>query len=84
MYLYVGDMASYITWQNFVLCLPLFRVVHSGMPNTKHHLAGYKIEGAATTKKRNKFGRNFKLNKAWRNSRIIKALFILYDAALNL
>lgn len=49
--MYAGDMASYITWQNFVLCLPLLRVVHIGRLNTKHHLAGYIIEGVANTKK---------------------------------
>jgi hypothetical protein len=84
--MYSGDMTSYMTWQNFVLCLPLLRVVHNGRPNAKHHLAGYIIEGAATTerKERNKFGRNFKLNKAWQNSHILKALFRKYDTALNL
>ena len=51
--MYVGDMASYITWQNFVLCLLLLRVVHSGRQNTKHYLAVYTIGGAAKTKKEN-------------------------------
>ena len=71
--MYAGDMASYITWQNFVLCIPLLRAVHSGRTNTKHHLAGYIMEGTATTKKRkgDKFGSNFTLNKAWRNPRIL-------------
>jgi hypothetical protein len=41
--MYAGDMASYITWQNPVLFLPLLRVVHSGRPNKEHHLAGYII-----------------------------------------
>jgi hypothetical protein len=49
--MYAGDMARYITWQNFALCLPLLRVVHSGRPNIRHRLAGYIIKGAAKTKK---------------------------------
>jgi hypothetical protein len=45
-------MASYITGQSSVLFLPLLRVVHSGRPNTEHSLAGYTIEGPATTRKK--------------------------------
>jgi hypothetical protein len=46
--MYAGDVASYITWQNFALCIPLSRTVHSGRLNTKHHMAGCITEGAAT------------------------------------